>query len=194
MGQLNVAEGIGRAMKVASVEVRADADEPIIALPGAAWRVLHTRPRQEKAIADVLAAAGIRHFLPTIRETKIYGHRRRIVHRPLFPSYVFLQGSKEEAWFAVGTKRITQVIEAPDQEQLAYELEQIRLALRGSAVLDPYPFLQVGKRVRVCSGPFKGVEGVVDVRARQDRLILKVEALGRAVSLEIDACLLEPVD
>lgn len=158
------------------------------------WRVLHTRPRQEKAVRDVLGAAGIRHFLPTIREMKVYGHRKRIVERPLFPSYVFLQGAREEAWFAVGTKRVAQVIEAPDQERLAHELEQIRRALLGRAVLDPYPFLKVGKRVRVCAGPFKGVEGVVDVRSRQDRLILKVDALGRAVGLEIDAGLLEPVD
>lgn len=168
------------------VPIEADAARP--------WRVLHTRPRQEKAVRDVLGAAGIRHFLPTIREIKIYGHRKRIVDRPLFPSYVFLQGAREEAWFAVGTKRVAQVIEAPDQERLAHELEQIRRALLGSAVLDPYPFLKVGKRVRVCGGPFKGVEGVVDVRSRQDRLILKVDALGRAVGLEIDASLLEPVD
>lgn len=168
------------------VPIRLDAARP--------WRVLHTRPRQEKAVRDVLGAAGIRHFLPTVRETKIYGHRKRIVERPLFPSYVFLQGAREEAWFAVGTKRIAQVIEAPDQARLAHELEQIRRALVGRAVLDPYPFLKVGKRVRVCAGPFKGVEGVVDVRSRQDRLILKVDALGRAVGLEIDAGLLEPAD
>ncbi len=167
---------------------------PITADAARPWRVLHTRPRQEKAVRDVLGAAGIRHFLPTIRETKIYGHRKRIVERPLFPSYVFIQGAREEAWFAVGTKRVAQVIEAPDQDCLVHELEQIRCALKGSAVLDPYPFLQCGKHVRVSGGPFKGVEGVVDVRTRQDRLILKVDALGRAVGLEIDASLLEPVD
>ena len=158
------------------------------------WRVLHTKPRQEKAIARTLAASGIRHFLPTIRETKIYGHRKRIVDRPLFASYVFLNGTREEAWFAVGTRRVAQVIEPPDPERLAIELEQIRIALAGQATLDPYPYLKAGKRVRVCAGPFKGVEGVVDIRKRQDRLILKVESLGRAVCLEIDAGLLEPMD
>lgn len=168
--------------------------EPLDATTGGLWRVLHTKPRQEKAVAEVLHAAGIRHFLPTVRETKTYGHRRRVIDRPLFASYVFLRGSREEAWFAVGTKRVARVIEAPDQHALMRELEQIRLALLGGATLDPYPYLKIGKRVRVSTGPFKGIEGVVDVRARRDRLILKVEVLGRAVSVEIDACLLESVD
>ena len=174
--------------------VLCDLDRQIGHDPDRPWRVLHTRPRQEKAVGEVLHAAGLRHFLPTVRETKVYGHRKRVVERPLFPSYVFLQGAKEDAWFAVGTKRVAQVIDAPDQGRLVHELEQIRLALQGQGVLDPYPFLQVGRHVRVRSGPFKGVEGVVDVRRQQDRLILKVDALGRAVGLEIDAGLLEPVE
>ena len=44
------------------------------------------------------------------------------------------------------------------------------------------------------SGPFKGIEGVVEETLKQDRLILKIQAVGRALSLEIDASLLEPID
>jgi len=46
----------------------------------------------------------------------------------------------------------------------------------------------------VLAGPFQGIEGVIDDTIRQDRLILKVHAIGRALGLEIDASLLEPVD
>jgi transcription antitermination factor NusG len=161
---------------------------------GLDWHVLHTRPRQEKAVAQVLHAAGVRHYLPTIRQVRQYGHRTRITHKPMFPSYLFLQGTRESVWFATSTHRVASVIAVTDQGRLITELEQLRLAQVGLADLDPYPYLKEGRRVRVLSGPFKGVEGLVDVRVRQDRLILKVDALGRAVSLEIDACLLESVD
>lgn len=169
-------------------------DRPITADDCSPWWVLHTKPRQEKAVAEAFAAAGLRHFLPTVRETRIYGHRRRIVDRPLFASYVFFCGQREEAWFADGARRLAGVIEVADQRTLARELEQIRLAVRGMGVLEPYPFLTTGRAVRVRTGPFKGVEGVVDGRAGPARIVLRIAALGRAVSLEIDAGLLEPLD
>ena len=167
---------------------------PIHAEPGSPWWVLHTKPRQEKAVAEAFAAAGLRFFLPTVRETKVYGHRRRVVDRPLFASYIFFSGVREEAWFADGVRRLAGIIEVADQRTLARELEQIRLAVRGMGVLEPYPFLTTGRAVCVRSGPFKGVEGMVDGRVGPARIVLRIAALGRAVSLEIDAGLLEPVD
>jgi hypothetical protein len=37
------------------------------------------------------------------------------------------------------------------------------------------------------------VQGVIESRARADRLILQVEMLARAVGLEIDASILDPM-
>jgi transcription antitermination factor NusG len=47
--------------------------------------------------------------------------------------------------------------------------------------------------VEVRAGPFRGLQGVIDSRSKLNRLILQIDMLGRAVSLEIDAALLEPV-
>jgi transcription antitermination factor NusG len=60
--------------------------------------------------------------------------------------------------------------------------------------LDPHPYLQTGVRVRVRTGPLRGVEGVVEVKPRVDRLVLQVHALGQAASLEIDPAEVEPLD
>jgi len=196
MGANGAAAGVAGAMRTPAVR---DADlyglsTPIHPDPGLPWWVIHTRPRQEKALAETLRAARLHVFLPIVREQKVYGHRKRVVERPLFPSYLFLEGSREEAWFADGTRRVATIIEPPSVLELAIELESIRRAVSCGAVLDPYPYLTEGRRVRVRSGPFKGVEGVVDVRSRVDRLVLRVNALGRAVALELDAGVLEPVD
>jgi transcription antitermination factor NusG len=64
---------------------------------------------------------------------------------------------------------------------------------RSDCTLDPYPFLKEGILVEVRSGPFRGMQGWIDARLKQDRIILQVDTLGRAVSLEIDAGLLDPV-
>lgn len=155
------------------------------------WHVLHTKSRQEKTVAEVLDAAGVRCYLPLLKKIAYHGGRRRAVELPLFSSYVFLWGPLEAAYFAIQTKRVVRTIPVPDQKRFDRELGQIRLALEGGAELDPYPYLQRGRHVRVRSGPFQGLEGLVEERLRQDRLILQVQTLGQATSLEIDASLLE---
>lgn len=158
------------------------------------WHVLRTLARQEKAINRMLSSAGYRAFLPCVRHVRIYGHRKRRVEAPLFPGYVFLWGPLEAAYFAMESGRIAQIIRVTDQGRLDHELKQIRLALEGEAQLDPFPYLRVGSRVRVTQGPFRGVEGLVDERRHPDRLILVIDALGRATSMEIDASILAPID
>lgn len=165
-----------------------------LARRGRRWHVLHTRSRQEKALAEVLSNAGIGHYLPLVRNVRYYGHRRRVVEAPLFPGYVFLEGQREEAYFAVSTRRVASIIEVPDQAALDRDLSQIRLALEGGMVAEAFSYLREGRPVRVARGPFAGLEGVVDERLGQDRIVLGVRALGQATSLEIDASLLEAID
>lgn len=165
-----------------------------VAGPHQRWFVLHTHSRQEKALAETLDARGLRCYLPMVRAVRFYGHRRRVTDRPLFPSYLFLWGTMDSTYFAVATKRVARVLPVPDQTGLTHELAHIRLALQGQATLDPFPFLRVGRRVRVTAGPLRGVEGIVHARPTETRLVLCVQTLGQAVATEIDASLLEPAD
>ncbi len=158
------------------------------------WQVLHTRARQEKALAKTLLAAGIEHYLPLVGRVSYRGRRKCIVQQPLFASYLFMHGSVEATYFAVATKRVANAIRVNDQQRFVQELQQIRLALENRAELSPSPYLEVGRRVRVVGGPFRGIEGLIEDRSKVDRLVLQIAALGRATSLEIDADLLEPVD
>jgi hypothetical protein len=46
----------------------------------------------------------------------------------------------------------------------------------------------------VRSGPLRGLQGIIEHRGRVNRLILQVEMLGQAVSLEVEASLLDPIN
>jgi len=160
----------------------------------AAWSVLRTRGRAEKGVAAILEGAGIEFFLPLIRRVAIHGGRRRRVEQPLFPGYLFLHATQEQRWFAADSRLVAQAIPAVDQARLGREIEQIRAVLERGGELDPHPYLRVGRRVRVRSGPFAGIEGLVERRDPGGRLILGVDLLGQASCMEIDAALLEPTD
>lgn len=173
---------------------RCDAFGRLFLGAGECWRVLHTRSRQEKALGESLDAAGITYFLPVIRREMRYAHRRRISEIPLFASYVFLWGPIDAAYFAVATKRVARIIDVPDQDSFERQISQIKRALAGGATLDPYPYLSIGKRVSVRSGPLRGLEGLVEQRRNAHRLVLRVDVLGQATSLEIDGGILDPLD
>ena len=157
------------------------------------WHVLHTRSRQERAVERALTGQGVHVFLPSVRKTMFYGHRKRVVWTPLFPSYIFMRGDVDATYAAISTKRVARVVPVTDQHRLEHELEQIRMAISAHDEFLPVPHLIDGTPARVVRGPLKGTEGVVEFRRLPNRLVLQIQTLGRATSLEIDADLLEPI-
>ena len=158
------------------------------------WRVVHTRSRQEKALAEVLEARGIPHYLPLVKRVRYYGRRKQAALMPLFPGYLFLRGALEDAYFADRTERVVQVIPVADQPALEADLAAIRFALERNGGLEPALYPECGAWVEVTGGPFRGLRGVVDRMVQDDRLVLGVRMLGRAADLEIDRTLLRPIE
>jgi transcriptional antiterminator RfaH len=175
----------------APLETRAVAPTPLPAQ--GEWFVLHTRSRQEKVLAADLGAMGVDFFLPLISHTRLSGRQRVTSRLPLFPGYVFLRGTREQAFAADRTRRVASIIPVPDQSKLDWELRNLHMALAFQVPLDPYPYLREGVRVEVRTGPLRGLQGVVESRKHLERIILKVDMLGRALSIELDGHVLEPI-
>ncbi len=158
------------------------------------WFVLHTKARQEKILSGALEAMDVDCFLPLVRQVRYYGKFKATVELPLFPSYVFMRGQMDDVYRADRTKRVAKIIPVPDQRRLDWELRNVHLALQSQVQFDPFPHLVKGTLVEVRSGPLRGLQGLVEERVKPNRLILQVEMLGRAVSVEVDASLLDRVD
>ncbi|HVT80224.1 MAG TPA: transcription termination/antitermination NusG family protein [Phycisphaerae bacterium] len=163
---------------------------------GLRWHVLQTKSRQEKALSETLNSLKIKHFLPIVQVQRMHGGRKAKVELPLFPGYLFLHGTLDEAYTADRTKRVAKVIPVFDQIRLGEELRSLEMAINASAEasqFDPFPYLKSGIRVEVVSGPLRGVRGVIEDRRKRDRLILQVDVLGQATSVEVDSALLVPI-
>ena len=158
------------------------------------WMVLHTKARQEKAVARYLRAAGAVFYLPLITRITLIRNRKLRSQVPLFPGYVFLSGDLEDGYAAVSTKRVCQIIKVADQNRLTDELEQIRDALDRGAELYQCPFAVIGTRCRVRRGLFEGIEGVISRKLGSNRLALQMQTLGLGAIIEIDGDLLEPLE
>ena len=158
------------------------------------WVVLHTKARQEKAVARHLEASGLTYDLPLVQRVTLTRGRKHRSEVPLFSGYVFLKGEKQDAYDAVATKRVCNIIEVKDQDALEHELTRIHDAIRSGLPIEEFPRIAVGTRCRVMKGPLQGVEGVVIEEARRTCLVLHVEILGRGAAVEIERDLLESID
>jgi len=168
-------------------------DVPVDQLDGR-WWVLHTKARNEKALAWDLLSRDVSYFLPMVEKVRTTRGRRIKTVVVLFPGYVFLCGCDQDRYTAMTTNRVASAIDVVDQGRIVKELTAIQKALDTPKQLDPFPYLQAGRRCVVTSGPLKGIEGRLVRRKNIDRLVLQVHVLGQAVSTEIDAALLEVID
>ena len=161
---------------------------------GGCWWVAHTKSRNEKSLAQNFLKWEIPYFLP-LRE-QVSRRKGRVLKSllPIFSGYVFFRGDRDQRYLAMTTNRIANIIEVVDQQNLNRELKSIYLALDSGLPVDPHPYIKSGDRCRVTAGAMTGVEGIVIRKKNLVRILLKVDMLGQAAAVEIDADLLETVD
>ena len=161
--------------------------------PDRRWWAVSTRARQEKALARELLALEIPFYLPLVPRTSLSRGRRVESVVPLFIGYVFVAASEDERVRTLQTNRVVQLIAVDDQLKLRHDLGQIQKLIAGRAPMLLETRLTPGRRVVVKSGPFMGIEGVVQQQRAGYRLIVDVSFLRQGVSLEIDEAFLEPL-
>ncbi|QDV90437.1 transcriptional activator RfaH [Phycisphaerae bacterium RAS2] len=162
---------------------------------GTSWWVAHTKPRQEKALAEDLQTLALPFYLP-LYERVMRSRRNGRTSRslvPVFSSYVFVVVSLEDRQRVLRTQRVAQLLVVRDQARLETELQQIQRVLANPVDFRIHRGLKTGAPARVISGPLLGTEGIVQKRLSHTRLILNVEMLGQSISVEILEDMLEAI-
>ena len=169
-------------------------DGKVIAEFTGRWWVAHTRSRNEKALAWDSLRRNISYFLPmNWRMRRSRGRKMRSL-LPLFSGYLFFCGNEDQRSELWRTDRVANLIEVKDQEKLLKELLQIEQALRAGAPVVPHKYIKAGQKCRVMAGPLLGLQGIVVQTKSATRLVLQVDMLGQAASVEIDIDMIELVD
>jgi len=159
------------------------------------WYAIYTRHQHEKVISQILTAKGLEVFLPLYNSTRRWKDRTVHLSLPLFPCYLFLRGMEERRLDVVTTPGIVSVLSVNGEPAVIpeSEIEAVRKAIEWGNRVEPHPFLRVGDRVRVISGPLQGLEGILVRKKNLCRLVLSVELLERSASVEVDVSSVERV-
>jgi transcription antitermination factor NusG len=159
------------------------------------WFAIWTRSRHEQVVREQLDQKHVEAFLPTITRWSRWKDRRKKVDWPLFPGYCFARFDPADALPILKCTGVVNIVSfegkpAPIKD---YELDSIRLLVASELQFDPCPMIHEGMMVEVVNGPLRGVVGrLLRKDAPKARLVLSVDLIGQAVSVEVDAADVKP--
>jgi transcription antitermination factor NusG len=153
------------------------------------WFAVRTRSRAEKVVFDYLHGKDLEPFLPTVTRWSRWKDRRKAVDWPLFPGYCFAHFSLAEQLAVLKSPGVVGIVSfgngpvaIPD-----HEIASLQTLVGSTLRYDPVPFIKEGMMVEVIHGPLRGVVGRLVRKGDHARLVLSVELINQAVSVEVDA-------
>jgi len=160
------------------------------------WYVVYVRSRHEKKVHQLFEGQGIESSLPLIKTTRQWSDRKKKVEIPLFRGYVFVRidisKNKLNILKIDGVVKFIGIRDKPSR----IPDEQIHwiLMMTESPEIQNEKKIPVGHKVRVTSGPFKGIEGVVMRSGNRSRLVVFVESIIHGVSVEVNPNYLDVIN
>jgi len=159
--------------------------EEIVRAP--AWLAAYTTSRHEKSVARYLEVREVEYFLPLYKADRKWKNGLKVqVEFPVFPNYVFVHVDRRMSHRVLDTPGVVAfagsgrlAASVPDGE-----IEWLRneLPLRK---FEPHPYLVIGSRVRIKSGPLSGMNGVLTRKKSGLRVVLSIDLIRQSVAVEV---------
>jgi transcription antitermination factor NusG len=160
------------------------------------WFALQVKSRWEGSTAGFLANKGYETFLPEYRFKKKWSGKIREVSAPLFPGYIFCNFDPQNRLPILITPGVVAVVgrgrvPVPIEDS---EIASIQTVITSGFPARPWPYLEIGQRIRIEDDVLNGLEGIlVDFRGKR-RIVVSITLLRRSVALEIDRSRVRPME
>lgn len=157
------------------------------------WIAVYTKSRHEQIVVNELSKKNIESYCPMFKERRQWSDRKKWVYFPLFRSYVFANIEIKENIYVLQTIGVNKIVKFQEKISIIPDqvIDNIKNIIEGEYNVEKADYLIKGDEVRVVSGPLKGLDGVVlDLRGA-NKIIIKIEAIQQAFSVEISSGLIK---
>jgi transcription antitermination factor NusG len=114
-----------------------------------------------------------------------------VFRKPLFPGYVFLRLDLDGRKTVLQSDHVANLLSVPDQGEFESQLEGILVALETELEIQLAPSIGRGTHVNIKRGPLRGLEGWVEERYGMTTVLLRLDFIGQAAAVKVDATDLE---
>lgn len=159
------------------------------------WFALLVKPQHERAVTEQLRTRSVEAYVPLYRSRRHWSDRVKEIEFPLFSRYVFCRFNFEERAKILNLPSVVSLVgfgrtPCPVSQE---EIDRLKALVSSGLRVLPWPFMRVGERVRISHGPLTGVEGMLVKEKAAYRVVVNVDLLQRAVAVEIDRDVVEPI-
>ena len=153
------------------------------------WIAVYTKSRHEQIVINELSKKDIESFCPMFKERRQWSDRKKWVHFPLFRSYVFARIHLKENIFVLQSIGVNKIVKFQNKISIIPDqvINDIKNIVDGGYKIQQVDYFIKGDEVSVVSGPLKGINGIIQDLKGDSRLIMKVEAIRQAFSIEISS-------
>lgn len=172
-------------------EIRVDSKRTSTELPGSqarSWFAVYTACRHEKKVSLYLRQRAIEHYLPLYQTERKWRDGSRVtLDLPLFPGYMFVHIAQSERTGVLGVPGAVALVDGTGGAPAPIPDGTIRALQCGIKEhrVEPHPLLIVGQTVRICTGSFAGMEGVVVRRRNGLRVVLTLGQIAQSLAVEL---------
>src|SRR5216683_1338901 len=127
------------------------------------WYAAYTCAKHEKRVAVQFSQRSLEHFFPQYESMRRWKDRRVKLQLPLFPGYVFVRLALRDRLRVLETPSVVRLVGFGGQPAALadQEIDALRQGLTHEMRIEPHPYLKVGERVRVKTGPLQGLQGIL---------------------------------
>lgn len=156
----------------------------------AGWYVIYTKPRHEKKVTEYLKHLELECFLPLTRTLKVWQGRKKYMHLPLFPSYVFVKLDKLQDYFeSMHVPGVLSYVRSCNQiaeisEAVILKLHSI-VTNNGNQIEVSFEQFKRGSILTIQAGPFKGFSCEVIQHMGKFKILVRIELLKRNVIVDL---------
>ncbi len=153
------------------------------------WYAAYTLPRHEKKVVENLRLRNVESLLPLYSAPRRWKNGLKVnLELPLFPGYVFVKADHKKQITVLNTPSVQWLVGSgrhpiPVQN---HEIEILRNGIQDCNP-EPHPFIKIGDRVQMISGPLTGLEGILVQKKDGYRFVLSMNLIMQSISVEVDA-------
>lgn len=147
-----------------------------------AWYAIYTKANAEKKILTYLKEQNTECYLPLKKSLRKWSDRKKWIEEPVFRCYLFVKVSHKEFFKVLEIPGVVKYVSFGGSAQTIPEnqIDSIKILVEQQEreIFLSHENIQKGKKAEVLFGPFKGMQGEIVKIQGNNRIVLRIDALG----------------
>jgi transcription antitermination factor NusG len=154
------------------------------------WHAIYVKSRTEKKVMELLQERSIDAYVPIVKTLRQWSDRKKKVELPLLHGYVFVNVEPKQHEQVLQTRGVVSFVRSEGKIAIIRQVEIDRLKQLEELgyQMEAHPLrrnYEEGDKIKITSGPLKGLEGFVMDSAGQRSIEVLLESIGHSITVRL---------